>query len=102
MDGKTILIELLVAGFFGVACMRAREHPGTNLRLSLGDLFSLPTRLERLRRSRWQWFAMVAFMLVLRLQDQLPVAVELMAALEFAVFLALPVKATAARTPLKQ
>jgi hypothetical protein len=45
---------------------------------------------------------MVAFMLVLRLQDQLPVAVELMAALEFALFLALPVKATAARTPLKQ
>jgi hypothetical protein len=100
MDGKTILIELMLAGFFAVACMRARA--GANLPLTFGDLFSMPTRLERLRRSRWQWFAMVAFMLVLRLQDQLPVAVELMAALEFAVFLALPVKATAARTPLKQ
>ena len=102
MDGKTILIELMVAGFFAVACMRAHERGGPNLPPTLGDFFSMPTRLERLRRSRWQWFSMVAFMLVLRLQDQLPVAVELMAALEFALFLALPVKATAARTPLKQ
>jgi hypothetical protein len=102
MDGKTILIELMLAGFFAVACMRARARAGANLPLAFGDLFSMPTRLERLRRSRWQWFAMVAFMLVLRLQDQLPVAVELMAAVEFAVFLALPVKATTARTPLKQ
>jgi hypothetical protein len=102
MDAKTILIELMVAGFFAVACMRARQRSGPNLPLTFGDLFYMPPRLERLRRTRWQWFAMVAFMLVLRLQDQLPVAVELMAAMEFAVFLALPVRATAARTPLKQ
>jgi hypothetical protein len=102
VDWKTILIELMVAGFFAVACMRAHESAGPNRPPTLGDFFAMPTRLERLRRSRWQWFAMVAFMLVLRLQDQLPVAVELMAAVEFAVFLALPVKATTARTPLKQ
>lgn len=100
MDWKTILVELMLAGFFAVACMRARAGP--NPPLTLSDLLSMPSRLERLRRSRWQWFSMVAFMLVLRLQDQLPVAVELMAALEFALFLALPVKAAAAQTPLKQ
>jgi hypothetical protein len=86
MTGKTILIELLLAGFFAVACLKARVP---------GDFFHLLPRLERLRRSRWQWFAMVAFMLVLRLQQQLPLAIELMVAFEFALFLALPVRANA-------
>ena len=87
MNGKTILIELLLAGFFAVACLKAREPAG---------LFHLPPRLERLRRSRWQWFAMVAFMLVLRLQEQLPLAIEAMVALQLVLFLALPVRGPAA------
>ena len=83
MNGKTILVELLLAGFFAVACLKA------------GGLFHMPSRLERLRRSRWQWFAMVAFMLVLRLQEQLPLSIEAMAALQLVLFLALPVRAHA-------
>ena len=84
MNAKTILVELLLAGFFAVACLKA------------GGLFRMPSRLERLRRSRWQWFAMVAFMLVLRLQEQLPLSIEAMAALQLVFFLALPVRAHAA------
>jgi len=93
MNGKTILIELLLAGFFAVACLKAREPAARGLPVTLGDLFRMPSRLERLRRSRWQWFAMVAFMLVLRLQEQLPLTIEAMVALQLVLFLALPVRA---------
>jgi hypothetical protein len=93
MSGRTILIELLLAGFFAVACMRAHGPVIPGATLTLADLFRLPTRLERLRRSRWQWFAMVAVMLVLRLQGQLPVVLEVLIVLEFALFLALPTRA---------
>jgi hypothetical protein len=37
---------------------------------------------------------MVSLMIVLRLQQQLPLALELMAALQFLLFLALPTKTT--------
>jgi len=96
MNGKTILIELLLAGFFAVACLKAREPAARGLPVTLGDLFRMPSRLERLRRSRWQWFAMVGFMLVLRLQEQLPLTIEAMVALQLVLFLALPVRANAA------
>jgi len=98
MNGKTILIELLLAGFFAVACLRAREPAARGLPVTFGDLFRMPSRLERLRRSRWQWFAMVGFMLVLRLQEQLPLTIEAMVALQLVVFLALPVRANAVTT----
>ena len=93
MDVKTMLIALLLAGFLAIACMRARGPVAADSPVSFGSLFQLPGRWERLRRSRWQWFALVAFALVLRLQGQLPLAIELMIAVEFALFLALPVKA---------
>lgn len=95
MNAKTLLIELLLAGFFAVACLKARIPTTGDLPPTFGDFFRMPPRLERLRRSRWQWFAMVAFMLVLRLQEQLPLTIELMVVLEFALFLALPVRASA-------
>jgi hypothetical protein len=60
------------------------------------NLLRFPGRIERLRRSRWQWFAMVSLMIVLRLQQQLPLVLELMAALQLLLFLALPTR-TAAR-----
>lgn len=88
MDWKTMLIELLLAGFFAVCCIRAHKPVDGNR--SFGDFFRLAGRIERLRRSRWQWFSLVAFMLVLRLQQQLPMVAELMVALEFALFMALP------------
>jgi hypothetical protein len=99
MSGKTILIELLLAGFFAVACLKARVPAAPDLPPTLGDLFRMPSRLERLRRSRWQWFALVGFMLVLRLQEQLPLAIEVMVLLEFALFVALPVRANAVTPP---
>jgi hypothetical protein len=99
MNGKTLLIELLLAGFFAVACLKARVPAAADLPPTIGDFFRMPPRLERLRRSRWQWFAMVAFMLVLRLQEQLPLAIELMVALEFTLFLALPIRANAGTPP---
>jgi hypothetical protein len=99
MNGKTLLIELLLAGFFAVACLKARVPAAPDVPPGLGDLFRMPSRLERLRRSRWQWFAMVGFMLVLRLQEQLPLIIEVMVVLEFALFLALPVRANAGTPP---
>ena len=90
MDVKTILIELMLAGFFAVACLRAQIPTPPERSKTLGDFFTLAGRLERIRRSRWQWFAMVAFMLVLRLQQQLPLILELMVAFEFVLFMAMP------------
>jgi hypothetical protein len=88
MNEKTVLIELLLAGFFATACLRAQMPVDRDKKIS--DFFRLTGRLERLRRSRWQWFAMVALMLVLRLQQQLPLVLELMVTLEFALFMAMP------------
>lgn len=95
MNVKTLLIELLLAGFFAVACLKARVPATPDAPPTLGDLFRMPSRLERLSRSRWQWFAMVAVMLVLRLQRQLPLSIELMVVVELVLFLALPVRANA-------
>jgi hypothetical protein len=94
MNDKTILIELLLAGFFATACLRA-QMPVEDRDKKIADFFRLTGRMERLRRSRWQWFALVAFMLVLRLQHQLPLVLELMVALEFALFMAVPKSSTA-------
>ena len=88
MNERTVLIELLLGGFFAVACLRAQFPVERDKKIS--DFFRLTGRLERLRRSRWQWFALVAFMLVLRLQHQLPLVLELMVVLEFALFMAIP------------
>jgi len=90
MNVKLALLGLLLSGFFAVACLRAVAPlvPGNGT--SFPDLLRFPGRIERLRRSRWQWFAMVSLMVVLRLQEQLPRSLELMAALELALFLALP------------
>jgi len=91
MDPKTALLGFMLSGFFAVACVRATAPPPHGEgRASFERLFRFPGRLERFRRSRWQWFAMVALMLVLRLQGQLPPALEVMAALQLALFLLLP------------
>ena len=93
MDLKLVLIEILLAGFFAVACLRARDPISEGQSLSLREFFILSGRVERLRRSRWAWFSLVGFMLVLRLQQQLPVVLELMIEIEFALFMALPAHA---------
>ncbi len=100
MSGKMILAALLLGGFFAIACFRAQEAVTAGERMTFGQLFRFSDRLDRLKRSRWQWFSMVALMLVLRLQQQLPFALEIVAVAQFALFLALPARA-AVRRPSK-
>jgi hypothetical protein len=90
MNTNAILIELLVSGFFAIACFKARAGSMTEFAMRPRDLFRLTDRLERLRRSRWQWFAMVLVLIFVRLQSHLPLVIELTAALQFVVFLSLP------------
>ena len=90
MEGKTVLFELLMAGFFAVACIRARAPIDPAHSVSFGEFFRLSDRLERLRRTRWQWFSMIGMMLVIRLQQPIPLGLEIMVAAQFLVFLALP------------
>ena len=93
MNQRTVLLELLLSGFFAVACIRAAAPSSpSSASTFLLKLLLFPGRIERLRRSRWQWFAMVSLMVVLRLQQQLPLVLELMAALQFLLFLALPTR----------
>lgn len=95
MDGKTALFELLMAGFFAVACLRAHGPIASDNRLTVGEFFRLPDRLERLRRARWQWASMVAILLVVRLQQPIPLGLEIMIAVQFLLFMALPVRGEA-------
>lgn len=89
-DYKTLSVEILLAGFFAVACLKAQARIAENGAAHLSDFFRLSGRIDRLRKSRWAWFALVAFMLVLRLQQQLPLITEFVAFTEFAIFMALP------------
>jgi len=95
MDGRTALFELLMAGFFAVACLRAHGPVTPDSRLRIGEILRLPHRLERLRRTRWQWASMVAILLVVRLQQPIPLALEIMIAAQFVLFMALPARAAA-------
>ena len=91
MSVQALMIELLLAGFFAVACFRARATPSTDLAgITPRAIFELTGRLERLRRSRWQWFCMVLLLVLARIQLGAPLIIELTAAAEFIVFLALP------------
>ncbi|HTS90215.1 MAG TPA: hypothetical protein VMG41_17115 [Gemmatimonadales bacterium] len=93
MSLEAMLAELLFAGFFAVACLRAAVPSAAAGGLRLGDLFRLPGRLERLRRSRWQWAAALLLLLVLRLQQGVPLVLELTVFVQFLIFLALPARA---------
>jgi len=87
---KALLAELLLSGFFAVACLRARAAPPSTQGLAPVRLFALMGRLERLRRSRWQWFCMVLLLMLMRMQVGAPLVAELTVAAQFLVFLALP------------
>jgi hypothetical protein len=95
MSNQTMLVELILGGFFAVACMRTSMPVAPEGKLHFSDLLRLPGRIERLRRSRWQWFSMVALLLVVRLQKGMPLVLEVTVALMFLLFLALPTRATA-------
>src|SRR5271154_3357446 len=98
---ETVLFELLISGFFAVACIRACTPSDPGGKLGFSDLLRLPGRIERLRRSRWQWFSMVALLLVVRLQMGTPLVLELMVVLQFVVFAALPTSVLAKRQVLR-
>jgi len=93
IGGTLTFVEILLAGSCGVVCLLTRSP----LRVSharAGFLAGVG-RLERLRRSRWQWFSMVLLMLILRVQHLLPPSVEVMVASQFLIFLVAPVRALA-------
>lgn len=90
MGTEALLAEILLSGFFAVACLRARaESPSLN-GLTPKRLLALTDRLERLRRSRWQWFCMVLLLILIRAQRGGPLVAELTVAAQFLVFLLLP------------
>jgi hypothetical protein len=93
MNVPMMLFEAILAGFFAVACIRTcvPVAPGGNLKFS--DLLRFPGRIERLRRSRWQWFSMVALLLVIRLQAGVPLVLEVIVAVGFLIFMAIPTRA---------
>ena len=92
MNTQALLLELLVSGFFAIACLKARpEADIRQLSAHPADLLRLTDRITRLSRTRWQWFAMVGIIALVRVQIGVPIVVELTAALQFIIFLALPV-----------
>lgn len=95
MNERTTLVELILAGFFAIACIRTCIPPNPGAKLDFLGMFRFPGRIERLRRSRWQWFSMVALLLVIRLQLGTPLVLEVMVALQFLIFLSLPTSAEA-------
>lgn len=92
MNLPMTLVEIILAGFFAVACLRACVPAAPEGKLSFSNLLRFPGRIERLRRSRWQWFSMVALLLVIRLQAGLPLVLEAIVAVEFLIFMALPTR----------
>jgi len=90
LNTEALLTEILLSGFFAIACFRARAEAPTTNGLAPRRLFALTDRLERLSRSRWQWFAMVLLLFVMRRQMGTPMVAELTALAQFLVFLALP------------
>ena len=91
MSARALMIELLFAGFFAVACFRARAATSPDLKgIAPQALFKLTGRLERLRRSRWQWFCMVLLLILIRMQLGAPLVAELTVAAQFILFLSLP------------
>lgn len=90
MNTKALLLELLLSGFFAIACFRARGGAVGKVTAKPRDFLRLKDRLERLSLTRWQWFAMVLVVIFVRLQSGAPLMVELTVGLQFVIFLALP------------
>lgn len=90
MGTQGFLLELLLTGFFAIACMRARAVPIDEAPLRFGNLLSFRGRIERLRRTRWQWCSIVVLLIIARIQWGLPIFVEITFAALLALFLAIP------------
>jgi hypothetical protein len=90
MGTQGFLLEMLLTGFFAIACMRARDVPIGDGPFKFSDLFSFRGRIERLKRSRWQWCSIVLLLIIARVQWGLPMFVEITFAALLVVFLAIP------------
>ncbi len=90
MNTQALLLELLLSGFFAIACFKARVGNSGKIALSPREFLRLTDRMERLRRTRWQWFAMVLTIVLVRIQSGMPLAIELTTATQFLIFLSLP------------
>lgn len=90
MNTQALLIELLLSGFFAIACFRARAKSPEAHGFAPAKLLVFTDRLERLRISRWQWCSMVMLLLLVRMQHGAPMVAELTVLTQFIVFLALP------------
>ena len=90
MNTQALLTEILLSGFFATACFRARAESPATSGLAPQRLFMLTHRVDRLRRSRWQWFAMALLLVLVRLQMQTPIVAEITALTQFLVFMVLP------------
>jgi hypothetical protein len=87
---QALLAECLLSAFFAIACLRARASSFDMHSLTLRGMFALSGRLERLRRTRWQWFCMVLMLVLMRMQAGAPLVAEVTVAVQFIIFLALP------------
>lgn len=104
MNEKALFLELLISGFFAVACLKARAVEPGEIALRPRDMLRLTDRVERMSRSRWQWFAMAGILVLVRLQTGVPMVVELTALMQLIVFLSLPVakqQAVATAVPVR-
>jgi hypothetical protein len=97
---QAFLVEGILSGFFAIACFRAMGEAPSVRGLTPQRLFTLTDRVERLRRSRWQWFSMVLLLMIVRMQMRAPLVLELTALALFIVFLALPSQKKAAQKAL--
>lgn len=102
MDIQALLVEVLLSGFFAIACFRARAEAPSASGLAPQRLFMLTDRLERLKSSRWQWFAMVLLLFVMRKQMGTPMVAEFTALAQFVIFLALPTAKQTAASMLRR
>lgn len=90
MFSKEVLFELLLTGFFALACLRAQVAHEDDRPIRLNEIFRFRGRIERLRRSRVQWISILVLLILARIQWSLSLFVEVLAALMFLAFLALP------------
>jgi hypothetical protein len=90
LSKQALFLELLLSGFFALACFRARATSFDKITVTPRAIFTLTDRLERLRRSRWQWASMVLLLVLVRMQWGVPIVAELTVLAQFILFLALP------------
>jgi hypothetical protein len=100
MDLQAQLFELLLAGFFAIACFRARANKSDQAP-RWQDFFYLTPRLERLRTTKWQWCCMVLLLLVVRRQVGEPFIFELTALVQMIIFFILPTGHSTGRSEAK-